>query len=98
MTSLDTKFQILEKAIKAIFKCKVLVYFNDKSDLVVRINLTTINFKDFIHTITQEDFRTKPNYTLVEDLVLYFVCYIRDFWVDSEAYDLVETMLFSSEE
>ena len=97
MTNLDTKFQILEKAIKAVFKCTVTNYFIN-GDMVFRINLTTLNFKDFIYTISPLEFREKPVYQLMEDIVLAFVSYTRDFWIDSQAYDMASSLLLQHEQ
>lgn len=89
----ELKYQIIEKALKASLKSKVIMYTNNSLDVVIRIQLITYNKKDFIFTLTRADLTNNQALDIVQDIILDYVSYITDFFVDTEAYEMVQKEL-----
>lgn len=89
----EMKYQIIEKALKASLKSKVIMYTNNSLDVVIRIQLITYNKKDFIFTLTRADLTNNQALDIVQDIILDYVSYITDFFVDTEAYEMVQKEL-----
>ena len=97
MTSLEKKYQIFDKALNAIFKLKVILYSNSSSTYTVRINLTSVNYKDFIYTIQISDFNIRPLSCIIDDIVNEFCSYIEGFYLNSDNYNVVDKLLRETE-
>lgn len=91
----ELKYQIIEKALKASLKSKVIMYTNNSLDVVIRIQLITYNKKDFIFTLTRADLTNNQALDIVQDIILDYVSYITDFFVDTEAYEMVQKELMN---
>lgn len=91
----ELKYQIIEKALKASLKSKVIMYTNNSLDVVIRIQLITYNKKDFIFTLTRADLTNNQALDIVQDIILDYISYITDFFIDTETYEMVQKELMN---
>ena len=89
----ELKYKIIEKALRASLKSKVIMYSNNSMDIVIRIQLFTYNKKDFIFTLSRADLTNNQALDIVQDIILDYVSYITDFFVDTEAWEMVQKEL-----
>lgn len=89
----DLKYKIIEKALNASLKSKVIIYTNNNTDIVIRIPLLAYNKKDFIFTLSRNDLTNNQALDIVQDIILDYISYITDFYLDTEAWEMVQKEL-----
>ena len=91
----DLKYKIIEKALNASLKSKVIIYTNNHTDIIIRIPLLAYNKIDFIFTLSRNDLTNNQALDIVQDIILDYISYITDFYLDTEAWDMVQRELIN---
>lgn len=91
----NLKYQVIEKALNASLKSKVIIYTTNNTDIVIRIPLLAYNKKDFIFSISRADFTNNQVLDIVQDIILDYISYITDFYLDTEAWGMVQKELMN---
>ena len=89
------KYQLIEKALNASLKSKVIIYTTSNTDIVIRIPLLAYNKKDFIYNLSRADFTNNQALDIVQDIILDYISYITEFFLDTEAWDMVQKELIN---
>ena len=89
------KYQLIEKALNASLKSKVIIYTTSNTDIVIRIPLLAYNKKDFIFNLSRADFTNNQALDIVQDIILDYISYITEFFLDTEAWDMVQKELIN---
>lgn len=91
----NLKYQLIEKALNASLKSKVIIYPTNNSEIVIRIPLLAYNKKDFIFNLSRADFTNNQALDIVQDIILDYISYITEFFIDTEAWDMVQKELLN---
>lgn len=89
----ELKYNIIEKALNASLKSKVLIYANNNTDIVIRIPLLAYNKKDFIYNLSKNDLTNNQALDIVQNIIVDYISYITDFYLDTDAWNMVQKEL-----